>query len=362
MGRSIRSEHGQHGVTAVFAAFVLSFLCAFLLLAINVGHGYSVRAELQSAGDSTALAAVAQIGGNDIDALRNSLTTARATALSYAGYHQTDSNISVATPDINLGIWHSEDATPWFEFVSNSSAGDTAAPADKVYEINAVQVGAARDAAQAGGPLTVAGGAMLGKSTMDVVTRATAARFGPCQVACAAPLAFAACQIDAGFLPCGTNTLMMSNATEDNVGFTVYSSKQANGPSIQKLLMTGSGKNAKCDPNFCATENLPTAPADIKLQNGNDLTNENSATSVYTSLSCLVGMTVVAGIVDAPCTGTNPQFSGQHSIITWAKITILAVDSAAKTITIRRECGPSDPDAGRCRAVGLLSTRPVLVQ
>ncbi len=364
MGRSKRtqSRSGERGATAFLVAVVVAVLCMFLVLALNVGHSYSVRAELQNAGDSAALAAVADIGGNDISALRSSLTTARTTALSYAGYHATDSTVAVSTPDVYLGVWHSEAAPPYFELVSDSSEGDAAAPAAKVYEINAVKVGAARNASQSGGALTVYGGGIVSQTKTDVVTRAIAARFGPCQVPCAAPLAFAACQIDAGGLPCGTNTLMMSNATDDNVGFTVYSNQQANGPSIQKLLMTGSGKNAKCDPNFCKTENLPTAPADIKLQNGNDLTNENSAKSVYDSLTCLDGMTVDVGIVDAPCSGTNPQFSGTHSIITWARITIVSVDSTAKTITIRRECGPTDPDPGRCLAVGLLSSKPVLVQ
>jgi hypothetical protein len=71
---------------------------------------------------------------------------------------------------------------------------------------------------------------------------------------------------------------------------------------------------------------------------------------------------VDVGIVD----GSAPS-SGAHSVTTWARIRVVRVDSAAQTITIQRECGESEQDAtpgvaGRCRAVGLLSTRPVLMQ
>ena len=79
---------------------------------------------------------------------------------------------------------------------------------------------------------------------------------------------------------------------------------------------------------------------------------------------------VDVGIVD----GSAPT-SETHSVTTWARITILSVNAPGPpvpsgppgTITIRRECGESEQDAtadvaGRCRAVGLLSTRPVLMQ
>jgi hypothetical protein len=354
---------GEGGATAVVVAVVVSVLCSFLVLALNVGHGYSVRAELQNAGDSAALAAVADVGGADIPTLRSSLGTARTTASTYAGFHTTDSTVSVGSPDVCLGIWHTEYATPSFECVSTSAASDAAIPDAQVYLINAVQVGAARNSNQTGGALTVYGGGIVGQTQTNVVTRATAARLAPCTVGCAAPLAFASCQVDAGMLPCGLNTTMMSNATEDNIGFTIYSSnQQANGPSIQHLLMTGNGKNAQCKPDFCGSQSLPTAPTDIKLQNGNDLTNTNSATSVYNSLMCLAGKAVLVGIVDANCMGTNPQFSGTHPLVTWAKVTIVSVDSVAKTITLRRECGDTTPNPGQCPPAGLLSDQPILVQ
>jgi hypothetical protein len=71
---------------------------------------------------------------------------------------------------------------------------------------------------------------------------------------------------------------------------------------------------------------------------------------------------VDVGIVD----GSTPS-SGPHSVTTWARVRVVVVNLLAQTITIQRECGESEQDAtagvaGRCRAVGLLSTRPVLMQ
>ncbi len=364
------SGYCERGVTAVLVAVVLAVLCAFLVLALNVGHGYSVRAELQNAGDSSALAGVADIGGSGITALRTSLTTARNTALSYAGYHATDSTISVASPDVCLGIWHSEYATPSFECISSSTAGDAAAPDSQVYLVNAVQVGAARNASQEGGALTVYGGGIVGQSTANVVTHATAARFGPCKDDCAAPLVFAACQINTGMLPCGTTETVMSSAIQDNIGFTIYQEhQQATPPSIQSLLMTmdpGPGGGWICKPpGSCVGISADThGQPGIKIDNGNNLGGANT-NSIYNSLSCLVGRTIDVGIVDVPCSGYNPTFSGasdKNPLVGFARVTIISIDPIAKSITLYRDCGAVESDTGHCRAFGVLNTRPVLVQ
>ncbi len=362
----MHSRCGERGVTAVVTAIVLSVLCAFLVLAIAVGHGYSVRAELQNAGDSAALAGVADIGGNNIAALRSGLTIARATTLTYAGSHTTDNTISVGSPDVCLGIWHSELTPPSFQSVSCSSADDAAAPVAEVYEINAVQVGAARNASQSGGALTVAGSGLLGRSTVDVVTRAIAARFGPCQDDCAAPIVFAACVLP----PCGDSTTTPYNATDDNVGFTIYDpQKQGNGPGIQGLIMQKVGGVWTCKPPgvVCSSGIATGTQADIKVQNGADLGSKGGGANgdgakVYDSLECLKDLPIDVGIVDVPCPGGNPNFRGTVPLVGFARITITDVDKVAKTISVYRDCGAVENKPGRCRAFGLLSNKPVLVQ
>jgi putative Flp pilus-assembly TadE/G-like protein len=362
--RGPSSRVRERGATAVIVAFVVGILCSFLLLALNIGHGYSVRAELQSAGDSAALAGAAEIGGNDLDALRTSLTTARTTANDYSKYHQTDSNVSVEKPEVRLGIWHSEAAPPWFELVSSSSADDATAPPAMVYEVNAVQVVAARDASQSGGALTVFGGGILKTSSMDVVTRATAARFGPCHDDCAAPIVFAACQLP----PCGDSTTTPYNATDDNVGFTIYDpTKQGNGPNIQSLIMYKNKGVWTCNPPTTCSGIAAGTQSDIKVQNGADLGSTGGGASgdgqkIYDSLLCLKDLEIDVGIVDVPCPGGNPNFRGTVPLVGFAKITITAVDTVAKTITVYRDCGTVKNGPGHCRAFGMLSSDPVLTQ
>jgi len=375
------SRSRERGAIAVVVAIVIFVLLAFLVLVMNVGHGYSVRAELQSAGDSAALAGVRDIGRSDLvppstdwtgGDQTTSLTTARNTALTYAGLHTTDGTVSVSNPVVRLGIWHSEYPTPSFEYVPAPS-GNT------VFQINAVQVNAARNADQTGGPLTVFGSGLLGSSTINVVTSATAARFAPCKIASAAPMVFTQDQID-GLLPCEAETpppLPMSQ-----IMFTMYRQNRAvTAASIQGLLMRPGGPRnpPRCDPNWASKQGpLPTAPASVNVRNGGDFGfggggrggrrgRESEATRVLSSLACLVPPSGGSQMVDVGIVDGSAPTSETHSVTTWARITIVSVNSFARTITIRRECGESEQDAtagvaGRCRAVGLLSTRPVLMQ
>ncbi len=383
------SRFRERGAIAVVVAIVIFVLLAFLVLVMNVGHGYSVRAELQNAGDSAALAGVRDIGrpyppnlvppstGWTAVDQAASLTAAGATASAYAGLHTTDGTVSVSNPVVHLGIWHLADPTnptPWFQYVPAPS-GNT------VFQINAVQVSAARNAGQTGGPLTVFGSGLLGSSTMNVVTSATAARFAPCSIGCAAPLVFTQNQIQG--VPCETQTTLTMN----QIGVTRFlPNTPATTPWIRGLLRLGLGGSGPCRPvsSWCGSTpgppspapppagplgSLPTAPVSVNVQNGSAFTGigpGSAAWMVLTSLRCLGPPNrltpVDVGIVD----GSTPT-SGPHSVTTWARVRVVNVNPFANTITIQRECGESERDAtpgvaGRCRAVGLLSTRPVLVQ
>jgi hypothetical protein len=114
---------------------------------------------------------------------------------------------------------------------------------------------------------------------------------------------------------------------------------------------------------------LPTAPASVNVRNGGffmGIGPGSAAGMVLNSLACL-GPPNRLGPVDVGIVSGSAPTSGPHSVATWARITVVGVSLTAQTITIRRDCGESEQDAtpgvaGRCRAVGLLSTRPVLMQ
>jgi hypothetical protein len=195
-------------------------------------------------------------------------------------------------------------------------------------------------------------------------------------------------QID-GLLPCEAETppLPMSQ-----IMFTMYRQNRAvTAASIQGLLMRPGGPRSppQCDPNWASKQGpLPTAPASVNVRNGGDFSSsgggpgrgrgrgrgggESEATRVLNSLACLVPPSGGSRMVDVGVVDGSAPTSETHSVTTWARITILSVNAPgspgpAGTITIRRECGESEQDAtagvaGRCRAVGLLSTRPVLIQ
>jgi hypothetical protein len=379
------SRSRERGAIAVVVAIVIFVLLAFLVLVMNVGHGYSVRAELQNAGDSAALAGVRDIGRPDAVPLSidwtavdqtASLTMAGTTASTYAGYHATDGTVSVSNPDIHLGIWHPAgptNPTPWFQYVPAPSG-------NMLFQINAVQVSAARNAGQTGGPLTVFGSGLLGSSTMNVVTSATAVRFAPCSVGCAAPMVFAQGQINQT-LPCETQTTL----TMSQIGVTGFGNMLATAPWIRGLLMQWGGGGWYCKPvstYWCSGPPgpssvgpagplgpLPTAPAGVNVRNGGAFMGSGPGSAtwwVLRSLACL-GPPTRQGPVDVGIVGGSAPTSGPHSVATWARITVVGVSLTAQTITLRRDCGESERDAtpgvaGRCRAVGLLSTRPVLMQ
>ena len=367
MGRSRSNGRvpDERGVTIVLVALLLTVLAMFLGLAINVGHMALARGQLQNAADSGALAGIKDLGGNDIAAVRASLPTVRSVATTYSGYHVTDRDTAVSTPDVCLGRW--DLATNAFQCVSPTPATDGALSNTEVYSINAVRVIGARNAQQTGGALPVYIGGLFGsRTTVDVPAPAIAARFGTCTGKCASPIVFAACQINAGMLPCGENALLMSNATEDDMGLSIYSSnRQANGPSIQDFLMTGNPP--QCRETICEEIPDPTtdpnSPTMIKIQNGNALQHGNSQVSIFTSLSCLLNKTVDAGIAGVSCSLANqPTFSANGDpLLGFTRITITAIDVANKTITVRRECNSTDDPGGRCQDFGLLSSRAYLV-
>jgi Flp pilus assembly protein TadG len=185
-----RSRSRERGATAVFVAITLALLGAFLALAINAGHLFTVRHDLQNAADSGALA-----GAIELDGTTTGLSPAQDDAAPrYAGYYTTTGNEQVEASPVELGHW-----TPPSETCASGEAatGNTGpngyrfcrvltrdTPA--ALRINAVRVQTSRAAgAPGGGGAPVFANGLLGAaSTADVRTEAVAVAGGPCGSAC----------------------------------------------------------------------------------------------------------------------------------------------------------------------------------
>ncbi len=116
MGATLRrSLHNQQGFALVYLTLAMVLLMGMTALALDTGHLYVIKAQLQNAADASALA-----GGASLDGSASTIqAAARAEARIYAGKNsaagkpvQLDLNYgNSATGDIVVGCWNAE-ATP----------------------------------------------------------------------------------------------------------------------------------------------------------------------------------------------------------------------------------------------------------
>lgn len=178
----------ERGATAVFVALTLLVVGAFLALAINVGHLFSVRHDLQNASDSGALA-----GALGLDGTAGKLDGAIASGGSYAGYHVSDRDQVVASA-VELGHWTPPaDACEAGEVATGQTGPNgfrfcrvDARDAAAALRINAARVASGRAAGDpGGGAAPVFMNQLLGAGpTADVRTEAVAVAGGPSEAPC----------------------------------------------------------------------------------------------------------------------------------------------------------------------------------
>lgn len=280
------SARGQRGATAVLIAICLVLLCGFLALALNVGHLFSVRGELQNAADSGALAGAMELDGTDAS---GQLASAVSKAGNYAARHFTDTSTGVVAESVELGQWTSApgpcvqrgDASPdgnRFCVVDPATSGAALA-------INAVRVVTARTGpagSSGGGGVPLFAGGLIAPQNTDgtstVRTAAVAVTGGPCGQNCPTlPIVIrAGCLRDSGAVRCGSTYFVgLSSATKDTAG----QSGLETGPTESGLQSTNSP--AVCDvvkPNTCRQV---TSPAWLTTSNGNNLTANCMAGCTY---------------------------------------------------------------------------------
>lgn len=183
-GPTPRWHRAPRGATAVIVAICLVMLCAFLALALNVGHLFSVRGELQNAADSGALAGASDLDGTMTPITSNEpLVGAIASGSDFAERHATDTrtDVEVGGGDVEIGYW--DVGTRAFTPYPTASVTPELASCLTLPCINAVRARSYRDTTHSGA-VPVAFGAMLGRATNDVRAEAVAVTGGPCGMKC----------------------------------------------------------------------------------------------------------------------------------------------------------------------------------
>jgi hypothetical protein len=94
----MRNRSDRRGATLILFALLLVFLIGLIAFAVDIGWVNLTRTELQTAADSSALAASA--------VLNQDPATIRAVAQHYAGMHRAGGQtVSLSTSDVEMGLW-----------------------------------------------------------------------------------------------------------------------------------------------------------------------------------------------------------------------------------------------------------------
>jgi Flp pilus assembly protein TadG len=164
-----RPRRSERGAVAVLVLLAMAMFIAFVGAAVNLGHLYSVRGEIQNAGDAGALA-----GARVLDGSATGLANAPVVAQSTGALNPTDtSTVNVQLGDVTTGHW--DVATRTFTATSNPA---------QAAQINAVRVNTFRDASHGSAVAQLFSSFLGNRATSDVAATATAVGGGPSSVPC----------------------------------------------------------------------------------------------------------------------------------------------------------------------------------
>jgi Flp pilus assembly protein TadG len=179
-----RTKHrNQEGVVVVWFALMLIVLIAVSALAIDVGYLMATRNELQNISDAAALAGARQMGkiyadldftaqqGYTLTAADVVLIQDAATGVAGANQAGGQDNISIASGEIDIGVWYDHTFTEGLTASVNTGSGTM------VKRANAVRVIARRDGV-ANGPIGTFFFSVLGIGEASPTAFATAALTG----------------------------------------------------------------------------------------------------------------------------------------------------------------------------------------
>lgn len=151
---SRRRRENERGIVSITMAVALIAIFGMAAIAVDFGRLFVVEAELQTAADSAAMAALQDLGDPD---------EAIATAIAYAEANHGDDGTIVEESDVEFGYWDEDNET----FIVDGTG-------DEDHPVTAVRVTARRTDA-GGNPVSNVFAPVLGIDTSNVVSQGTAA-------------------------------------------------------------------------------------------------------------------------------------------------------------------------------------------
>ncbi|WXA91346.1 pilus assembly protein TadG-related protein [Pendulispora brunnea] len=314
------------------ALVLVAVLGAFIALAIDVGHLWLVRSELQNAADSAALAGV-----RDLNGIATQYPFALSAARTYGNANDANGTYANIDPaDVVLGRWD----------MTNRTFTPALLPS---YAVNAVRVTARRTAAS-GNAVDMYFAQLLGIGAQNVTAEAIAVGGGP-SATCGFVVALPSCSIfdSLGNLNCGASLTFNSNG--NNAAFTLLSLTVPNTPDLECALFCTLNSllhvqlplySCSCSNNGCTPTSAKTQ---IAISNGNNL----SGTMVQLILSALAlapsGIDVDLPVFDVPiCPAGN--LSNVQTVAGYVRTRITGATMAPKkSITMSVQCSSNTNDS-----------------
>ncbi len=336
----IRRRDRERGAIALMAVFFVLAMGALMALAMNVGQIMAAKADLQTAADAAALAAVAKLDGTEmgkVAARRSAHQVSRMNRV-LAAPVEIDPSLTDASRDVLLGRW---------DFDAPAGTADRFSVRTNPAEINAVRVqNGATGGSGRNSRLGIFFGSFLGgPGGASVPAQATAAVQGIGRTGCVIPLTIAECKLPVspdGTCEAGvTRQLTFANANNDAVGFAnlTASNNAPNGTWVANQITNGT---------YCADDGFVVGQ-DAKLQDGNDV---NKVVEALTAPgACLLDQDVTFAVTNAGCEGTppNPFFHGTHPVVGFVRVRIVAATNqqgAPATCAEAPGGGPPAPPQG----------------
>jgi hypothetical protein len=319
-GLDLRS---QRGATAVLVILTLAMVLAFVGAAVNIGHLYSARGEIQNAGDAGSLA-----GARVLDGTATGLDAAPGVAQATGDRNPTDrSTVDVHLGDIETGNW--DVVTRTFTPMSDPA---------QAMNINAVRVSTYRDAGH-GSSVPLALGAFLGnRYTRDVAARAVAVGGPPSYIpnACM-PLAVSKC--DLPNLQCNhTFRITWTNDWSDSTGWVSFPPFT----NVSAAIVKNEIGNCVCDGSGTGVSNGDI----VNIMNGDATSACKTLKDTWSSSPANQGCEWPVPVIDAGC---PTRYIQQAPVSGWVclRITDVQCTGSPKYVDIQLVCPCDAPPGAR---------------
>ncbi len=350
----------QRGNAALLFALLLPVLLGFIALAVDFGHFWHVKNQLQNAADAASLA-----GARDLDGTAAMFPVARQSAhdLGYqnqATLQPVNLDLNVANDpsgDIVLGRW---------DF--STQAFTPAGPTMPSYQVNAVQV-QARRTAQEGGSVATFFASFLGHPSQDISAHGIAVGGSPAS-ACGAPLSVADCSLYGadGTLRCN-QTLTFGSTNSDAAGFTLLSAANPTTPTVTCLMARALKRPCPsgCDCSITCNA-ISTSDGAIKISNGNNLSQQtvkdiNAAVAGAGPNGVYLHLPVVDSGGLGPSNCSSFIYNSTHAVVGFVNIKITGATFAPnKQVFASVDCTHQDAGPPGGDFFGYKATELYLVQ